>query len=100
MNIKEVLKNKGITIQDAANKMGVDRVTLSRTINNNPTVATLRRLSAAVGVPIVEFFADEQPNSTPQPITPAVCPHCGQPLKIAISCAASPVPEIGTHTQP
>lgn len=82
MEIKKTLQAHGYTIQKAADTMGVDRVTLSRTIANNPTVNSLRRLADAVGVPVWEFFADEMP--LPAPAVPGVCPHCGHPLEIVI----------------
>lgn len=82
MEIKKTLQAHGYTIQRAADAMGVDRVTLSRTIANNPTVNSLRRLADAVGVPVWEFFADEMPPA--DPAVPGVCPHCGHPLEIII----------------
>lgn len=82
MEIKKTLQAHGYTIQAAADAMGVERVTLSRTIANNPTVNSLRRLADAVGVPVWEFFADEMPP--PAPAVPGVCPYCGHALKIVV----------------
>lgn len=82
MEIKKTLQAHGYTIQAAADAMGVERVTLSRTIANNPTVNSLRRLADAVGVPVWEFFADEMPP--PPPAVPGVCPYCGHALKIVV----------------
>ena len=84
MEIKKTLQAHGFTIQAAADRMGVDRVTLSRTIAKNPTVGTLRRLSDAVGVPVWEFFADEMPPAAPAATSAGTCPHCGHPLEIVI----------------
>ena len=91
MEIKKTLQAHGFTIQAAADAMGVDRVTLSRTIARNPTVNTLRRLSEAVGIPLWQFFADELPAA---PAHGAVCPRCGCPLMICAAAddSSSPAP--------
>ena len=78
MDIKKALKAHGITIAEAASKMGVDRVTLSRTINNNPTINTLKRISDVTGVSLLEFFSDEQSGPV------LICPHCGKPIHINV----------------
>lgn len=97
MEIKKTLQAHGFTIQAAAVAMGVDRVTLSRTIANNPTVNTLRRLSEAVGIPFWEFFADEIPTTSTNPGGVPVCPRCGAPLVISITTPAGLQDESNTH---
>lgn len=85
MEIKKTLQAHGYTVQAAADRMGVDRVTLSRTISGNPTVKTLRRLSDATGIPFIEFFADELPPSVGgSSVAGCVCPYCGHPVDIVL----------------
>ena len=42
LKVKEILRDKGMTINDLANVMGINRVTLSNFINGNPTLETLQ----------------------------------------------------------
>ena len=56
LRIKEVIKEKGMTVQTLADKMGINRVGLSNHINGNPSVAVLEKIAAALKVPIQELF--------------------------------------------
>ncbi|NDO58369.1 helix-turn-helix domain-containing protein [Bacteroides caecimuris] len=56
LRIKEVIKEKGMTVQTLAEKMGINRVGLSNHINGNPSVAILEKIAAALEVPIQELF--------------------------------------------
>ena len=57
MRIKEVCKEKGITVSQLAGKMGIKQESLSRAINGNPTLETLERIASALGVDVPELFA-------------------------------------------
>ncbi len=57
LSVKEVCKEKGLTIQDLADKMEMKRESLSRAINGNPTLETLERIANALEVDITELFA-------------------------------------------
>lgn len=56
LRIKELIKEKGTTIQNIADVIGINRVTLSNSINGNPTLETLEKISNALGVPVTELF--------------------------------------------
>ena len=56
LRIKELIKEKGTTIQNIADLIGVNRVTLSKSINGNPTLETLEKIANALGVPVAELF--------------------------------------------
>ena len=70
LRIKEVIKEKGMTITELADKMGINRVNLSNMVNGNPTVETLNKIAGALEVPVTELF--EQPKSGTASLT---CPH-------------------------
>ncbi len=76
MRIKEVIKEKGLTVGAVASRMGVVPQALSRVINGNPTVEMVERVAAAIGVPVSELFD-----------TPAggnfTCPNCGAALRLS-----------------
>ena len=57
LRIKEVIKEKGLTVQTLAERMGINRVGLSNHINGNPSVAVLEKIAAALEVPIQDLFA-------------------------------------------
>ena len=72
--IAEILKSKGMTQTDLAEKIGISRVGLSKAINGNTTITTLRKIAAALDVEVAELF-------TPKSNTMA-CPKCGALLEI------------------
>ena len=76
LRIKEVIKDKGLSVQELAEKMGISRVGLSQHINGNPS-EVLDRIASALGVPITELF--EQPKTNTVSLT---CPHCGKSINI------------------
>lgn len=73
LQIKEVIKNQGLTIQELADKMNISRVGLSQHINGNPSVEVLERISQALGVHISELF--DKPEAERNSI---ICPNCGK----------------------
>lgn len=75
--IAEILKENGMTQTDLAERIGISRVGLSKAINGNTTITTLRKIAVALGVTVPELFA-------PQPTNTITCPHCGKPIKIKI----------------
>jgi len=79
LRIKEVIKERGMTITELADKMGINRVNLSNMVNGNPTVETLNKIADAIGCPVTELF--EQPNKNGTSLT---CPHCGKEINIKI----------------
>lgn len=62
--IAEILKEKGITQTDLAKRIGISRVGLSKAINGNTTIATLRKIADALDVSIVELFEPDHGDFT------------------------------------
>ncbi len=56
MRIKEVAKEKGISMEEIANTLGINRVSLSRNINGNPTIETLGKIAEVLRVDVKDFF--------------------------------------------
>lgn len=73
--IAEILKENGMTQTDLAERIGISRVGLSKAINGNTTITTLRKIAVALGVTVPELFA-------PQPTNTITCPHCGKLIKV------------------
>ena len=62
LRIKEILKEKDLTINDLAGEMGINRVTLSNIIKGNPTIETLSKIAHSLNVSIRELFCEEEEN--------------------------------------
>ena len=71
--IKEVIKEKGLTITSLADKLGIARESLSRMIVS-PSYPTLEKISTALDVPMWQLFASPEEVIT--------CPHCGKKIKL------------------
>ena len=56
LRIKELIKEKGTTVKDLAQKMGISNVGLSQHINGNPSVEVLERIASALDVDVPELF--------------------------------------------
>lgn len=82
MDITSILKEKGITKAELAERLGI----FSQNVNKmliNPTEATIKKIADAIGVPMWQLFAsrEEVLNDNRNEIA-GVCPHCGKPITI------------------
>ncbi|MDR0762950.1 MAG: helix-turn-helix transcriptional regulator [Bacteroidales bacterium] len=75
LRIKEIIKSKGMTMQEFSDKLGIARVNLTKTINGNPTKETLEKIAAELNVSIIDLF--ERPDTAA-----ITCPKCGAKLEI------------------
>lgn len=57
MDIKKVIKAKGLTVKEVAKRMAITPIGLSQHINGNPSVQVLERIAAATGCEVCDFFA-------------------------------------------
>ena len=75
--IKELIREKGYTQQQFADKLGLTRERLNAIVNGKPSYPNLERLAEALGVEMWELFASRQEilANTHGEIT---CPKCGQ----------------------
>ena len=58
LRVKDIIREKGMTVQELADQMGINRVTLSNSINGNPTLETLEKIATALNVSITELFSN------------------------------------------
>lgn len=81
LRIKEICKDKGMTLNILAEKIGVSQPSISglATGKQKPSFDTLEKLSEALEVSVTELF--EQPKSDVAGIT---CPHCGKNINIKV----------------
>lgn len=68
LRIKEVLKEKGITLKDLAAMLGITNVALSRIVNGNTTIETLRKIAEALDIDVRELITPTKEKTTATPI--------------------------------
>ena len=56
LKAKEVIKEKGMTIDKVASKMGITKGSLSAALSGNPTVGYLKRVANAIDCDIRDLF--------------------------------------------
>ena len=56
LRIKELAKERGMTIGDIAKAIGISRVNLSNSLNGNPTLSRLKEVAAILHVEVAELF--------------------------------------------
>ena len=73
--IKELIKEKGYTQKDFAEKLGITRIGLLKVIGEHPSGSTLERIAETLGVEMWELFTtrEEILAKSPGEIT---CPYC------------------------
>lgn len=83
MRVKEVLKEKGLTQPELAEKLGVSVSAVKQMVGaDSVTTATLEKIAAAIDVPVWQFFISPDDLAKETGGNTLRCPHCGKPLKI------------------
>ena len=72
IQIKELLKRRGMTAKELASKIGISEGALSKSLSGNPTLERLEQIAAALGVGVAELF--EAPKGATV--------SCGKPITI------------------
>lgn len=75
LRVKEICKEKNMTLADLAEKMEISASALSQNLKK-PSFDTLVKLANALNVEVAELFTSSKPTIT--------CPHCGKPIHIEI----------------
>lgn len=89
IRIKEICKEKGITLEQLAGKLGILRTSLAQAMSRNSfSVEKLTEIAEALDVPVWQLFASPeevvQSISQNSSASTLVCPHCGKPLHIKV----------------
>ena len=83
MDVKTIARQKGMTMEGIADRLGITKGGLSKALNGNPTLKTLRSVAEVLKVPVTDLFADEKgcqkETSSLQTLT---CPYCGKELRL------------------
>lgn len=87
MRIKELIKIKGITQKDFAEKLGMSPIGLSQILSGKPSYTTLEKIASALEVEVWELLVSPEEivrkHSNLKNMDKAqACPHCGKPIII------------------
>lgn len=80
IDLEVLIKDKGITKVELAERLGIARPSLYSILNGNPTVATLERVAEVIGCEMADFFPRETVLST----SVLTCPHCGKKISLHV----------------
>lgn len=77
--IKDLCKEKGITLSELADRIDMKSANLSVSLSEkgNPTITTLQKIATALNVPVSALFDEVQPNDNI-----IICPNCGTELEV------------------
>lgn len=75
--VKHLCKEKGVTLKDLAEKIGIARESLTRALDGNPTLSTIQGIATALDIKITDLF--EQPEQAGE----FICPGCGSRLVVS-----------------
>lgn len=78
LRVKEICRDKGITMEKLASILEITPNTLTRNINGNPTIDTLGKIAKALEVSLVELF--ESPKNEGETI--GIIRHNGNTYEI------------------
>lgn len=63
LRVKEIVKQRGLTLAKVAEELKIHPVNLSSTLNGNPTLATLEKIANVLGVDVTDLIEIEnKPN--------------------------------------
>ena len=84
MRIKELIKEKGYTQKEFAERLGMTTVGLAQIIAGKPSYTTLEKIADALEVEIWELLISKndiigKPRSDTASLT---CPHCGKSITL------------------
>lgn len=82
IRIKEILKEKGLTQNELADKLGVTRDAIAKMLVGNPTISYLERVATALDVHVLDLFEDDREYTEHKNVIE--CPHCHEPINIEI----------------
>lgn len=59
LRIREIMLEKGISVNEMSEKLGITRQSFYSIVNGNPTMDTLIRIAKILGVTVKKLFKDE-----------------------------------------
>ena len=63
LRVKELCKEKGITMKELAEKIGILPITLTQSLNGNPTLSRLTEVAMILDVDVADLFREPKPKN-------------------------------------
>lgn len=63
LRIREIMLEKGISVNEMSEKLGITRQSFYSIVNGNPTMSTLTKIAEILGVTVKKLFRDESNGS-------------------------------------
>jgi len=87
MRVKELLKIKGITQKEFAEKLGMTPIGLSQILSGKPSYTTLEKIASALDVDVWELLISPEDiikkySNGKDEVNIQTCPHCGKLIVI------------------
>ena len=82
MDVKSIIKQKGFTMEQVAEKLEITRVTLAQNLSRNPTVNTLQKIADVIGCKVGDFFASPDEVKGEEDKNTITCPVCHTKFKM------------------
>lgn len=82
LRIKDVLKEKKVTVVSLAGMIGITQPNMSNIVNgkSTPSLETLEKIATVLNVPTWQLIAS--PGEVAKETKSELCPHCYQPIAI------------------
>lgn len=58
--IKEILKDRGMTMQQLSEELGIHRTNLSTSLSGNPTLSRLEEIAKILDVKLTDLFKEDE----------------------------------------
>lgn len=84
MRIKEVIKEKGYTQKEFAEKLGMSTVGLAQIVAGKPSYTTLEKIADALDVEIWELLVSKDEIVGKKDGLSFTCPRCGKNVNIKV----------------
>jgi transcriptional regulator with XRE-family HTH domain len=59
LRIREIMLEKGISVNEMSEKLGITRQSFYSIVNGNPTMSTLTKIAEILGVTVKKLFRNE-----------------------------------------
>lgn len=59
LRIREIMLEKGVSVNEMSEKLGITRQSFYSIVNGNPTMSTLIKIAEILGVTVKKLFRDE-----------------------------------------
>lgn len=90
IRIKEILKEKNITMNQLSEILGVSRQALSKQVQGKMLVETAEKIASALKVPMWQLFASESEVQKESGGNTIRCPKCNHEFKVKLEVEKEP----------